>query len=427
MTLGERILQKRKECGLSQESLGEKLDVTRQTVYKWESDQAIPELDKLIKLAQIFGVGVGWLIAEEESDQKEQAYLEAAQRIAALLAQSQAPQPVGSEQMTEAVKAPPTGQKISWFQGLVAAALVVIFAACVFNFASIDRKIASLESTNQSILSASSHEENPTIPTMEEAEEFSGPAPGQDTQVITTETELTIYTAPSTTARQVGTVAPGETVEIRKTEHVGAHLWGYIQYQTASETGLRGWANLDNMALNPAAEEVPEASHTEQEMQSITAETELAIYTAPSTTARQVGTVAPGKTVEIRKIENVGAHLWGYIQYQTASETGLRGWINLDSMELNPAAEEAAEASQSEQATWSIATETELTIYSAPSATARQVGTVAPGKTVEIRKTENEGTHLWGYIQYQQADGTELTGWVNLDEMGLEAKPDSTK
>ena len=55
MTLGERILQKRKECGLSQENLGEKLDVTRQTVYKWESDQAVPELDKLITLAQIFG------------------------------------------------------------------------------------------------------------------------------------------------------------------------------------------------------------------------------------------------------------------------------------------------------------------------------------------------------------------------------------
>ena len=43
MTLGERILKKRKECGLSQESLGNKLEVSRQTVYKWETDQAVPE------------------------------------------------------------------------------------------------------------------------------------------------------------------------------------------------------------------------------------------------------------------------------------------------------------------------------------------------------------------------------------------------
>ncbi len=249
MTLGERILQKRKECGLSQESLGEKLDVTRQTVYKWESDQAVPELDKLITLARIFGVGVGWLIVEEESDQKEQAYLEAAQRIAALLTQSQAPQPAGSE--LEAGKAP-AGQKINRFQSIVIASLVItvlvaILSACVFNFASIDRRIASLENTNQSLLGASTHEGNPTLPTMEEAEEFSGPAPGQDTQVITTETELTVYSAPSTTARQVGTVEPGESVEIRKTENVGAHLWGYIQYQQADDTELTGWINLDTI------------------------------------------------------------------------------------------------------------------------------------------------------------------------------------
>ena len=43
MTLGERISSKRKECGISQEALGEKLSVSRQTIYKWESDQAIPE------------------------------------------------------------------------------------------------------------------------------------------------------------------------------------------------------------------------------------------------------------------------------------------------------------------------------------------------------------------------------------------------
>ena len=74
MTLGERILLKRKEAGMSQENLGDKLDVSRQTVYKWENDQATPELDKLIAMAKIFNVKVGWLIAEEESEQSNIAY-----------------------------------------------------------------------------------------------------------------------------------------------------------------------------------------------------------------------------------------------------------------------------------------------------------------------------------------------------------------
>ena len=44
MTLGQRIQKKRKEKGLSQEKLGEQLNVSRQTVYKWENDPTIPEL-----------------------------------------------------------------------------------------------------------------------------------------------------------------------------------------------------------------------------------------------------------------------------------------------------------------------------------------------------------------------------------------------
>ena len=46
-SLGERISIKRKESGLSQEKLGELFNVSRQTVYKWEADLAVPELDKL--------------------------------------------------------------------------------------------------------------------------------------------------------------------------------------------------------------------------------------------------------------------------------------------------------------------------------------------------------------------------------------------
>ena len=66
MTVGERIAQKRKELGLSQEALGEKMGVSRQSIYKWESDAALPEIEKLVKLGREFGVSVGWLLGEED-------------------------------------------------------------------------------------------------------------------------------------------------------------------------------------------------------------------------------------------------------------------------------------------------------------------------------------------------------------------------
>ena len=62
MTVGQRIAQKRKELGLSQEGLGEQLGVSRQAIYKWESDASLPEIDKLITLSKIFSVPVGRLL-----------------------------------------------------------------------------------------------------------------------------------------------------------------------------------------------------------------------------------------------------------------------------------------------------------------------------------------------------------------------------
>lgn len=66
MTIGERIIQKRKELGLSQEALGEQLGVSRQAIYKWESDATLPEIDKLIALSKMYGVSVGWLLGVED-------------------------------------------------------------------------------------------------------------------------------------------------------------------------------------------------------------------------------------------------------------------------------------------------------------------------------------------------------------------------
>ena len=74
MTLGQRIAQKRKELGLSQESLGEQLGVSRQAIYKWENGVSLPELEKLLSLSRIFSVPVGWLLgAEDPLPQEDQA------------------------------------------------------------------------------------------------------------------------------------------------------------------------------------------------------------------------------------------------------------------------------------------------------------------------------------------------------------------
>lgn len=67
LTMGQRIAQQRKQAGLSQEALGNKMGVSRQAISKWEADGAIPEIDKLIALSKLFGVSVGWLLGVEQA------------------------------------------------------------------------------------------------------------------------------------------------------------------------------------------------------------------------------------------------------------------------------------------------------------------------------------------------------------------------
>lgn len=69
MSLSEKILSLRTQLGLSQEDLAEKLGVSRQSVSKWETGQSVPDLDKLIKLADLFGISVDELVREEERPQ----------------------------------------------------------------------------------------------------------------------------------------------------------------------------------------------------------------------------------------------------------------------------------------------------------------------------------------------------------------------
>jgi len=72
MKLSEKIYYCRKRSGLSQEELAERLGVSRQSVSKWETGAALPEIDKLASLAAVFGVTTDWLLSDAEpSDESE--------------------------------------------------------------------------------------------------------------------------------------------------------------------------------------------------------------------------------------------------------------------------------------------------------------------------------------------------------------------
>ncbi|MBQ4141521.1 MAG: helix-turn-helix transcriptional regulator [Clostridia bacterium] len=75
--LGERINRYRTERGLSQLELSELLEVSRQSISKWETDVAVPELSKLVRMAEIFGISLDTLVLGKESDKAEEKPIEA--------------------------------------------------------------------------------------------------------------------------------------------------------------------------------------------------------------------------------------------------------------------------------------------------------------------------------------------------------------
>lgn len=71
MILADKIIKERKRIGLSQEELAEKLDVSRQSVSKWEGAQSIPDIKRIIKMGEIFDVSTDYLLKDEmNSDNK---------------------------------------------------------------------------------------------------------------------------------------------------------------------------------------------------------------------------------------------------------------------------------------------------------------------------------------------------------------------
>lgn len=70
MILADKIIEERKKNGWTQEDLAQKLGVSRQSVSKWESAGAIPDLKKIIQLADLFGVSTDYLLKDEIEKEK---------------------------------------------------------------------------------------------------------------------------------------------------------------------------------------------------------------------------------------------------------------------------------------------------------------------------------------------------------------------
>ena len=74
MTFGERLQSLRQRAGMSQDQLAERLGVSRQAVSRWERDETMPETDKVIAMADLFGVTTDYLLRPrpEKAEQREE-------------------------------------------------------------------------------------------------------------------------------------------------------------------------------------------------------------------------------------------------------------------------------------------------------------------------------------------------------------------
>lgn len=71
MIFADKLIDLRKKNGWSQEELAEQMNVTRQSVSKWEGAQSVPDLEKIIKLSNLFGVSTDYLLKDEIEMQQE--------------------------------------------------------------------------------------------------------------------------------------------------------------------------------------------------------------------------------------------------------------------------------------------------------------------------------------------------------------------
>ena len=73
MMIAEKIMKLRKAQGWSQEELAARLGVSRQSVSKWESMASMPDLDKILKMSELFGVSTDYLLKDNAAEEETRA------------------------------------------------------------------------------------------------------------------------------------------------------------------------------------------------------------------------------------------------------------------------------------------------------------------------------------------------------------------
>lgn len=74
MTFGEKLQDLRRKAGMSQDTLAEKLEVSRQAVSKWERDEAMPETEKVVRIGKLFDVSLDELLLDKTEDPEAQPH-----------------------------------------------------------------------------------------------------------------------------------------------------------------------------------------------------------------------------------------------------------------------------------------------------------------------------------------------------------------
>ena len=71
MIFADKLIALRKKAGWSQEELAQQLNVSRQSVSKWEGAQSVPDMDKVVQMSRLFGVTTDFLLKDELSEEED--------------------------------------------------------------------------------------------------------------------------------------------------------------------------------------------------------------------------------------------------------------------------------------------------------------------------------------------------------------------
>ena len=88
MTFAEKLTSIRKQAGMSQEQLAEKLGVSRQAVTKWETDSGIPDIENMMAISVLFDISIDELLSNEKGQKSRQTIFMRALRSMTLMSRN---------------------------------------------------------------------------------------------------------------------------------------------------------------------------------------------------------------------------------------------------------------------------------------------------------------------------------------------------